>query len=448
VERYPTETPGTNGRHTYVDVLASRVLPAGAGPAALLREAWDRYRLPLAVTEAHNGCTREEQLRWLDDVWRGAEEARAGGADVRAVTVWSLLGAYDWHTLVTRDEGVYEPGVFDLRAPSPRPTALAAMVRDLAAGRPHPHPVLAGPGWWRRPDRYVYGHAVVDGRLVPVDRAHALAVGPARPIMLAGTGGALGRALARACRARGLPTLAIDDAPDPSVLEAALIAGRPWAVVDASGYELAAAAPGAPRVVGDAAAEQIGLLAAACARQDLPFLTFSSARVFAAEPDLPRLETDPVAPLDVEGRLLAVLEDRILAAHPSALVVRMGPPFGTGDDGDVVAAALRVLATGRLPAVPPDGTVSPTYLPDLVDAALDLLIDGEGGIWHLPNRGTATWAEIAREVGATGRVVPSHSARRTNVPVPPSYGLLESERGWILPPLTDALARHAADGSM
>ena len=33
------------------------------GPAAALREAWRRYRLPIAVTEAHNAVHREEQLR-------------------------------------------------------------------------------------------------------------------------------------------------------------------------------------------------------------------------------------------------------------------------------------------------------------------------------------------------------------------------------------------------
>ena len=29
--------------------------------------------------------------------------------------------------------------------------------------------------------------------------------------------------------------------------------------------------------------------------------------------------------------------------------------------------------------------VSPTYVPDLVHASLDLLIDGEHGLWHLAN---------------------------------------------------------------
>ena len=51
-------------------------LPAeDLGPAARLREVWERYRRPIAVTEAHHGCTRDEQLRWLVEVWNGAQDA-------------------------------------------------------------------------------------------------------------------------------------------------------------------------------------------------------------------------------------------------------------------------------------------------------------------------------------------------------------------------------------
>ena len=42
-----------------------------AGPKAILKEVWERYRLPVAITEAHLGCTREEQMRWLKEVWDG-----------------------------------------------------------------------------------------------------------------------------------------------------------------------------------------------------------------------------------------------------------------------------------------------------------------------------------------------------------------------------------------
>jgi dTDP-4-dehydrorhamnose reductase len=154
LDLYPPSMHGGNGRHGYVDVEAVRVCSEGLiGPRSLLKKVWARYQRPIAVTEVHMGCTREEQLRWLLEVWRAAEGAREDGVDVRAVTLWAILGSFDWNSLVTRDTGHYEPGAFDIRAPRPRPTAIAQMARELASGRAPDHPVLATPGWWRRPER-------------------------------------------------------------------------------------------------------------------------------------------------------------------------------------------------------------------------------------------------------------------------------------------------------
>ncbi|HVF91924.1 MAG TPA: family 1 glycosylhydrolase, partial [Blastocatellia bacterium] len=73
LDRYPAGTHGGNGKQRYADVEAVRVLAEGlSGPRKLMEEAWDRYKLPLAITEAHLGCTREEQLRWLQEVWTAA----------------------------------------------------------------------------------------------------------------------------------------------------------------------------------------------------------------------------------------------------------------------------------------------------------------------------------------------------------------------------------------
>lgn len=154
LEHYPPHLHGGNGKHRYADTEAVRVLPGGpAGPKAILLEAWRRYRRPLAVTEAHLGCTPDEQVRWVWEVWRAAEGARSAGADVRAVTAWAAFGACDWDSLVTREAGSYEPGVFDVRTDPPAPTRVAELVRELAAGRTPADPALATPGWWRRPER-------------------------------------------------------------------------------------------------------------------------------------------------------------------------------------------------------------------------------------------------------------------------------------------------------
>ncbi len=142
---WPAWSHGGNGRHAYADVHSS-LAGKRAGVERLLTEAHQRFGLPLAITEAHIGGTREEQLRWLVEIHDGVAAARDAGVPVRAMTAWSVFGAYDWHCLVTRCENVYEPGLFDVRGQVPRPTALAAAWRAIARGRRPVHPVLAGRG--------------------------------------------------------------------------------------------------------------------------------------------------------------------------------------------------------------------------------------------------------------------------------------------------------------
>jgi dTDP-4-dehydrorhamnose reductase len=145
---------GDSGDEPLVDVEAVRVRPQGiAGAKHVLTEAWKRYGLPVAITEAHLGCVPEEQARWLAETWNQAEDARAEGTDVRAVTVWGLLGLYDWCHLCTRDAGAYEPGVFDMSSGKPVGTTLTQVVQQLASGMSPRHPALQSPGWWRQDSR-------------------------------------------------------------------------------------------------------------------------------------------------------------------------------------------------------------------------------------------------------------------------------------------------------
>ncbi len=139
-----------NGRHTYVDTEVVRAAPEERlGVQNLLLQAWERYHLPLAITEAHLGDCVDEQKRWLGEVWQQALAARREGADVRAVTAWALLGLYDWHCLLTRQENLHEPGAFNVCTGQPEPTGLAEMIRQLAAGRSVASLIPPGQGWWQ-----------------------------------------------------------------------------------------------------------------------------------------------------------------------------------------------------------------------------------------------------------------------------------------------------------
>ena len=150
-----------------MDVEAVRVRPdTGGGPADRLREVWARYGRPLALTEVHLACWCDEQMRWFQENWDAALALRCEGADVRAVTSWALLGSYEWNSLVTRVEGYYEAGAFELFGSEPRPTPLANMLRDLATKGRHDSPALESPGWWRRSERLLYPPARHEACLV------------------------------------------------------------------------------------------------------------------------------------------------------------------------------------------------------------------------------------------------------------------------------------------
>jgi dTDP-4-dehydrorhamnose reductase len=445
LERYPERLHGSNGKDRYVDELAARVLGAGAdGPVRLLLEAWERFRLPLAVTEAHNGCTREEQLRWLDEVWRAAIAARDAGADVRAVTVWSLLGADGWSSLLTAGED-YESGVFDVRSPQPRSTALARMMRGLAADGAYDHPVLRGPGWWRRPERLWYP---------PEGPVAAAPESSAPPLLVTGATGTLGQAVARACEARGIPyvlsTRAELDVADAASVGDVLDGLRPWAVVNTAGYVRVDDAESERARCFRENADAPAVLARACGRRGLPLVTFSSDLVFDGAKTTPYVESDAVAPLGVYGASKADAERRVLDVHPDALVVRTSAFFGPWDEWNFAHVALRELAAGRPFAAADDLVVSPTYVPELVDVALDLMIDGESGIWHLANDGATTWAGFARLVAAAAGVgaetlQPRPATTFGFVAPRPRYSALGSERGLLLRSLDAAVARFVEE---
>lgn len=446
LERYPDVVPGGNGRHRYIDIEAVRVLHEPEnGWSRCLDETWQRYGIAIAITEVHLDCTRDEQLRWFNAAWKAACEARAKGSDVLAVTAWALLGSHDWNSLLTRQAGHYESGVFDMRGGKPRATALARALRALACEEDAAcHPAAEGPGWWHRPERLLHGL-----RSAPAPGA-ARRNGASRPLLIAGAGN-LGRALAQICEQRGLEyrlcTRAELDICSPASVHQTFSASRPWALINAAGYvrvdeaELHGARCYRENLEGP---QQ---LASSCAEHGVRLVTFSSDLVFDGCSAAPYVESSPVAPLNTYGKSKALAEQAVLQRNPEALVIRTSSFFGPWHPHDFLPVALRALSRGERFAAMNDVVVSHTYVPDLANACIDLLIDAESGIWHLTNGGALSWHEFAMR-GALlacldvrsleGRACEqfAFAARR------PAFSALGTERGFALPALEDALQRY------
>jgi dTDP-4-dehydrorhamnose reductase len=455
---YPPETHGGNGRDSYADVEAVRVREQGTGGLfAILSDAWARFGLPLAVTEIQLASTREEQLRWLVGAWQAAADLRAGGVDLRAITAWTLLGCYDWNSLVTRDENHYEPGAFDLRGPQPRPTALAQTIRALASGHPLDQPWAGMPGWWQRPARLIYGWAIDDaGERRPLDPAPPSRPASDRPLLITGGAGTLGQAFAQICALRGIPIRLLTrrelNIADPAAVQAILEDLHPWAVINAAGYVRVDAAERDHHACFTANSDGPAVLAEACAARGIRLVSFSSDLLFDGAQSTPYLEDATPAPLNTYGRSKLLAEQYVRQHYPEALMIRTSAFFGPWDTASFISAVLSALSCGERVVAAADWLVSPTYVPDLVHASLDLMLDGAGGIWHLANPGTITWAELAAEAARRCGLDPAGIEARPlgemGLDAPrPRYSVLSSRHGNLLPPLDDALGRYVREGA-
>ncbi len=203
---------------------------------------------------------------------------------------------------------------------------------------------------------------------------------------------------------RGLPYERLDsiDALGTDAMLDLLQTRDAWAVVDT--------APAGPAA---------SALSQACARAAVPRL------VVHAEASPPDRALDP------------------LDGDPAALHVHTGRLFGpwTGEQ-DPLSRAFGGLARGEPQHLDAAEQAWPTYIPDLVQATLDLLIDGEVGHWWLAHGESITWCAFvrraARLAGHDESLVHAVGEPATNAPsVEPSLRLL--------PSLDDALSRYLTD---
>ncbi|MBW3544482.1 MAG: sugar nucleotide-binding protein [Bacteroidetes bacterium] len=456
---YPAWSHAGNGRHRYADVEVVRAdIHKRAGHYKLLKEAAERYKLPLALTEVHLGATREEQMRWFMEAWEAVTKLKSEGVEVKGITAWSLLGAYDWNTLLTQQNNFYESGVFDVRSGKPRPTALASLIKKLAQGEKPEHPVLAAKGWWKDPgcSDFIYSERPTARELPQVmsmDKG-LLPKPPAKPILITGATGTLGRAFARICSIRNISYKILSrqemDITSKDSVESALQTYEPWAIINTAGFVRVDEAETLQDQCFRENTEGPVNLAAACLHYGAQFITFSSDLVFDGKSRSPYVESNPAAPLNIYGLSKFYAESKVLKINPEALIIRTSSFFGPWDEYNFLTQMLRTLEEERPFVASKDHIVSPTYVPDLVHNCLDLLLDRACGIWHLTNPSEVSWADFALRTAEIANLDPGliRAAKASQLgfkAVRPLYSALGSEKGLLLPHLDDAISRYLRD---
>jgi dTDP-4-dehydrorhamnose reductase len=237
------------------------------------------------------------------------------------------------------------------------------------------------------------------------------------------------------------------DISEPASIEAAINECKPWAIINAAGYVRVDQAETDQESCLRDNTRGAANLARACNKAGIPLLTFSSDLVFDGKKMHPYIESDATSPLNVYGESKARAEQLVQEIYPSALVVRTSAFFSPWDEYNFAHYVRRSLSMDVPITVANDMEVSPTYVPDLVNAALDLLIDQESGIWHLANKGSLTWADWALQTAEAFQLDKSliHSVSREEIDYPaprPAYSVLGTERGQLLPTLEEALQQY------
>jgi dTDP-4-dehydrorhamnose reductase len=457
-DKYPRWARGSNGLDHYADVDIVRAdIHARAGHYNLLKETYERYRLPLALTEVHMGATRDEQLRWFMEAYNAATRLSNEGVDVRGVTAWSMFGAYDWNSLLRAQNNHYETGVFDVSSGAPRPTAVAHLIKTLTSKEKAQYQVLCADGWWKNPGvaNLWFGTKQEERQLTTVEGISSELPFPTpRPILITGASGTLGQAFARICTIRNLSCVLLSrkdlDIADYESVHKIFKQYEPWAVINAAGFVRVDDAENNPSSCLRENTEGPGKLAAACLRYDSKYLTFSSDLIFDGSKRAPYCEDDKPAPLNIYGISKYLAEFRVMNANPDSLIIRTSSFFGPWDQHNFLAKLYEQLSSGKVFAACDDLVISPTYVPDLVNACLDLIIDYESGIWHITHPAALTWYKLAlmatEEARLNTKLVRAVNSRDLMFRAPrPAFSALQSKRGLLMPSLESGICRFVRE---
>ena len=142
------------------------------------------------------------------------------------------------------------------------------------------------------------------------------------------------------------------------------------------------------------------VLADACDKRGIRLVHVSTDFVFSGDSPIAYREQDEPKPRSVYGRTKLAGEERVLSTSANSLIVRTSWLFGRGRNFiAAILAQAQERRAGRASEplrVVDDQYGRPTYAHDLAEAITYLVERGAGGLYHIANRGVASWWELAR----------------------------------------------------
>ena len=261
-------------------------------------------------------------------------------------------------------------------------------------------------------------------------------------VLVAGSGGQLGRALA-ATAPEGVtliaPAEADFDIGNAAQVREVVAAARPDLLVNAAAWTAVdkAEADEAAALLVNATA--VGHLAAAAAATGARFVQISTDYVFDGQACQPYRPDTPPAPASAYGRTKLAGEQAAAAHHPAPLIIRTAWVYAAAGN-NFVKTMLRLMAEREEVRVVADQLGTPTHAASLARAIWAL--HGHSGIFHWTDAGVASWYDFAIAIhdealalGLLSRPTRVLPIRTEDYPTParrPAYGVLDKSSSWAI----------------
>ncbi len=149
-------------------------------------------------------------------------------------------------------------------------------------------------------------------------------------------------------------------------------------------------------------------------------LHISTDYVFSGAQETPYHEEDPTGPINLYGVSKLEGEQRVLAALPTASIVRTSWLFGQ-EGHSFASALLNLLQKEERISVIEDQVGTPTYAPALAKGLVQLLSRRLGGVLHFAGRPPASRYQFALALMEELKRLEIPFACREIVPVPSSF---------------------------
>lgn len=211
------------------------------------------------------------------------------------------------------------------------------------------------------------------------------------------------------------------DLEDPAAVRATILAADCDLVLNTAAFTQVDAAEARPDEAFAVNATAPGVMAAACAERDLPFVHLSTDAVFDGRTDRPYVETDEARPINAYGRS-KLAGERAVLARPRSVVLRVSwvfSPYGRNYVSFMLRLArerevLRIVADQF--GAPTDGEALAGFLIDTAPRwGASPAGDEAFGLFHFANHGETSRfafakAAIDRDPQARARIEPTTQA--------------------------------------